>query len=844
MMKGSALLFSTAWRDSRKDRSRLFLFMSSIILGVAALVAINSFNDNLTREIEMEARTLLGADLSVSGNRTAPDSLLEKLDSVAVDHAREIELFSMAFLPGNGESQFVRIKGLQGDFPFYGKLKTEPEGEFREFQQRGTALVEEGMMIQNNLQAGDSIKLGQHSFMISGRLQSVLGSISVGSSFAPTVYIPFEYLDRTQLIQPGSLVDYNYYYKLPPEFDADEWKDENRRSYRDNALSITTVEDQKDSLTYAFGSLNQFLNLVAIIALLLACIGVASSIWIYIKNKINSIAIMRCLGMSSRQAFMVYFIQIMTFGILSVVLGVLIGSLLQMALPLVLKDFLPFEVELVWSKGAAAQGFLMGAGVTALFALIPLVSIRKISPLKVLRWTEEEQPIYRDKWVWFLYGLLILFIYGFLWHLTGYWRDALAYSVGLLMAFGVLYGMAKLVTFGVRRFFPRNWSFVWRQGLSNLFRPGNQTLILILSIGLGAAILTTLFVIQGLILNNVAEMGAGNQPNMILFGIETDQVEPLEKITRDFDLPIVEQVPIVTMTLEGWKGRSKKEWFADTTVRVSRWAANREARVSFRKTLPEDEKILTGEYIGEVNPGDSIWISLADNYAENLNLEIGDELLWNVQGAMLTTYVGSIRSINFRKIETRFFILFPEGVLEKAPQFHVLVTKTPDAATTAMYRNEVVRLFPNISLIDLGSILVTVNEVLSKVSYVIRFMAAFSILIGFIVLISSLYLSKFQRINESVLLRTIGALKNQIVRINAIEYALLGALSTASGIVIALICSYLLSRFVFELDFSIFWWPVLAIFIFITTLVILIGMYNSREVFSKSPLEVLRKEVW
>jgi putative ABC transport system permease protein len=307
-------------------------------------------------------------------------------------------------------------------------------------------------------------------------------------------------------------------------------------------------------------------------------------------------------------------------------------------------------------------------------------------------------------------------------------------------------------------------------------------------------------------------------------------------------MPLMQQTPIITMELHGWQGKTKQQWLADTSRTSRRWAINREARVSYSDTISSNDKIVKGKFIGNVNPGDSVFISLADNYARSLNVDIGDEIVWNVQGALITTYVGSLREINFRNMETRFFILFPRGVLENAPQFHVLVTKSPGKEIAAKYRNDVVKKYPNISVIDLGSILVTLNDILSKVSYAVQFMAAFSILIGLIVLISSLFLSKFQRISESVLMRTLGAVKKQIFRINIVEYGLLGALSSATGIGIALLSSFLLVKFVFELNFSFQWLPILIIFLFVSLITILIGLANSREVVNKAPLEILRKE--
>jgi len=837
-----SFLVKTAIRDSRKDVSKLFMFMSSIILGIAALVAINSFNYNLVRDIDAQAATLLGADLAITGNRPIDDKVRPSLDSLDSENAEEMEIFSMSYIPKTDASQFVMIKAMDGKFPFYGKIKTEPEEAYLSYQQDRHALVDHGLMLEHALEVGDSIKLGQSLFKISGRLKSAFGSIAATSSFAPAIYIGKDYLNETELIKPGSMVNYAYYYKLKNADLAEDWKDKNREAFRNESLRIETVEGQKENLDEAFSSLNNFLNLIALVSLLLGCIGVASSVLIYIKNKVPSIAVFRCLGMSSGQALSIYLIQILGLGILSVIIGAAIGSALQIYLPIALKDFLPYEVVMNISWKAIIEGFVVGLVMTMLFALAPLVGIRRISPLRTLR-TSDDSTGTRDWLKIGIYGLIIVGIFLFLLKLTSKLQSAAMFTIGLILAFGLLYLVSLLIMWAVKRFFPSGWSFVFRQGLANLFRPNNQTQTLLVSIGLGTAILTTLFIIQGLILQNVGSMDAGSQPNMVLYGIERQQAEGLSEITEKYDMPVLQQAPIVTMRLAGWKGKSKETWLADTTRTASRWAINREARVSYRDYLESDEELLRGEFVGEVNPGDSVFISLDEGYAESLDVDLGDELVWNVQGTMIKTFVSSIRDIEFRSMRTRFFILFPKGVLEDAPQFLVFITKSPNTEVTAKYRSEVVKAFPNVSVVDLGMILSTLNDILTKVSYIIKFMAGFSILTGLIVLISSLLLSKFQRIKESVLLRTIGASRLQILKINATEYALLGSLAALTGIVISIIASYFLATRQFELDYSLNWFPIIFIFLFVTTLTIIIGLLNSREVLQKSPLEVLRKEM-
>jgi putative ABC transport system permease protein len=255
----------------------------------------------------------------------------------------------------------------------------------------------------------------------------------------------------------------------------------------------------------------------------------------------------------------------------------------------------------------------------------------------------------------------------------------------------------------------------------------------------------------------------------------------------------------------------------------------------------ETETIQSGEFLNKSKGNDgTIYISLAERPANALKAKVGTRLLFNVQGVMMETVVSDIRLVNFNRIQTNFFVVFPKGILEKAPQFHVIVTRTKDAAQSATFQQMLVAAFSNVSVVDLTQILKTVDSVLGKVSFVIRFMAMFSILTGLLVLISSVALSKYQRVQESVLLRTIGASRRQILSINAIEYIMLGAMAVFTGIVFSFGGTWLLARFVFHIPFIVSWLPSLYIFLGITTLTLIIGLFNSREVLSKPPLEVLR----
>lgn len=329
---------------------------------------------------------------------------------------------------------------------------------------------------------------------------------------------------------------------------------------------------------------------------------------------------------------------------------------------------------------------------------------------------------------------------------------------------------------------------------------------------------------------------------MLLFDIQTYQKDKIAELTKEAGLPLLQQVPVVTMRLQSLNDSTLSMVLADSTAKMRSSTFNREWRVSYRDSLIESEKLIEGELRPYKNEGDSIFVTIDKDYGRG-NFKIGDKLVWNVQGVPITTYVGGFREIDWGRVQTNFLVLFPEGVLERAPQFHVLITRVSSTEQGAIFQRDIVKNYPNVSVIDIGLILNTVDEILGKISFVIRFMALFSIITGLLVLIGSVILSKFQRIRESIILRTLGGSRKQILTINSLEYFILGSLASLSGIILALAGSWALAFYTFETPFVPNLLPMILIYMSITGLTVLIGLLNSRGVLSKSPLEVLRSEI-
>ncbi|WP_205512359.1 ABC transporter permease [Longitalea arenae] len=836
-------LLKMAWRDSRRNRSRLFLFISSIVLGIAALVAIFSLGDNVRSDIDSQAKTLVGADLVVESNKRVSSRIRPLLDSLGDQRSVERTFASMIYFTKNDGTRLVQVRALEGDYPYYGSIETTPVRAARSFRKARQALVDKTLMLQYNAQVGDSIQIGDVSFAIAGVITKAPGRTGLSTTVAPPVYIPLKYLDSTGLIQKGSRIATTYYYKYAnPDAIASVISDIEPRLEKEG-LDYDTVEERKRNTGRAFEDFNQFLTLISFIALLLGCIGVASAIHIYMREKIASIAILRCLGVNSSQAFLIYLIQIVTIGLIGSLLGALLGIAIQQQLPAVLKDFLPVQVTTTISWKAIGQGIISGVVISLLFALLPLVNVRNISPLYTLRLSVENIR-FRDPLKWLVYAAILFFVAGFTWWQIHNWRQAIIFTGSILVAFLLLSLVALTLRWLVRRFFPASWNYLWRQGFANLYRPNNQTLILIVTIGLGAAFIGTLYFIQDILISRVTLSGSGNQPNMVLFDIQNNQKDSVATLAKQYKLPVMQQVPIVTMRVEEINHQTAAQVKEDSGSGYRTEAYEWEFRVTYRDTLTSSEKLTAGKLYGPVTGEDDvIYISMEDRYAKRIHVNVGDHIIFNVQGTLIPTVVGSLRQVDWQRVQTNFRVVFPTGVLEEAPQFHVLVTRVPSPEVSARFQQAIVKKYPNVSVIDLNLILTVLDEVLDKIGFVIRFMAGFSIITGLIVLIASVLISKFQRIQESILLRTLGASRKQILFITALEYFFLGALAAATGISLSMAASWALATYSFKAPFTPHVLPIFVLFAAIALLTVIIGLLNSRSILNKPPLEVLRKEV-
>jgi len=833
-------LFKMAWRDGKAGLSRLLLFMAAIILGIAAVVSIQLFSDNLKENIKNQSKALMGADFIIESKQLPSEKVQGIIDSLNVA-ASEVNFVSMAAFPKNGGTKLVKVRAIEGNFPFYGTLDTEPVSAASKYQETGGALVDATLLLQYDIKPGDSIKLGKVTFPIIGALKSVPGSTAISTSVAPPVLIPYRFIDDTELLQVGSRKEYQYFFKAPPTMDLELLDKTIDPILDDENADIDTHTSTSERLGRRYENVSKFLNLAAFIALLLGCVGIASSVHIYIKEKLKQVAVLKCLGATRKQSFLIYLIQIAGIGLFGGTLGAAIGIGLQYAFPYILQGFLPFDIQISITAQPLIMGITLGILMSVLFALLPLLGTWYVSPLEVLRGTDENLVKPRKARLLTLAAIL-LFIYLFSFWLLKNALFGLVFTVGILVTFAIMAGISSLFMSAIKKYFPSNWGFTERQSLLNLFRPNNQTMVLILAIGLGTFLISTLYFTKDILLAKTAVENNSESANIILMDVQSQQKDAVINTVLPKGLKVIDNIPIITMRMHRINQELVSDLRKDTTSTMNRWILNHEFRVTYRDSLLDSEELLEGTWVKEVHQGEPILISIADNIARDTGLKIGDPLVFNVQGVLMETIIGSIRKVDWGRMQLNFSVVFPIGVLEKAPQFNVLTTHVSNESVSASLQRDLVQKFPNITVLDLRQVYSLIQDILDKISWIINFMAFFSILTGIIVLIGSVRNSKYQRIKESVLLRTLGAKSKQILKITALEYVYLGVIGSLVGILLSLISSQLLATLLFKEPFLPSAIPFLVFLPGITVLVLLVGLFNIRSVLNSPPLEVLRKE--
>ena len=864
-MRTSQLL-ALAWRESRTARRRLLLYMSSISLGVGALVAIDSFASNTQRSVREQARALLGGDIALSSRTSYTEPVLAALDSLRTEGVGVTDVTSfasMALAPRSGLTRLVQIQAVTPGYPFYGEIITKPAGAWAHLQDGRVALVDPSLLIALNARIGDTLALGFARFTIAGTLVSVPGDVGVSTTIGPRIYIPARYVGETSLLLFGSRSDHKTLLKLPPALPPSKFIFRFKERLEKDQVRYRTAAETEFNLTQAIDQLRDFLSIIGLVALLLGGIGVASGVNAFVMRKIDTVAILRCLGATSAQVLTIYLVQAVVMGFLGAAFGALLGIGLQLGLPHVLADFLPVDVTVSIEPKALLTGLFVGVWVALIFALKPLIALRNVSPLQTLR-RESDAAALRGATVDPL-RVLVALVIALSVATLGIARaetpqQGLGFAAAIAGAVALLYGAAALLSGAARRLVRPSWPFVLRQGVASLYRPGNQTRAVVLALGFGVFLMSTVYQVQDNLLRTVAVKLDASKANVLFFDVQDDQGAPLDSMIRASGYTIAQRTPMVPMKIVAINSLVGEQLLTgDTTAQPGatetgrgergrggrgreRWVLRREFRSTYRDSLMPSEKLTAGRFHMGGSRADQLpEVSLDAEIAKSLRVGIRDTITWDVQGVRVTTRVTSLREVNWSRFEPNFFAVFERRALAKAPKQFVILADVRGEGAVARLQRDVVTRFPNVASLDLTLVQQTIGRVLDKVTTAIRFMAGLSLALGIPVLFSAVSATRRERLREGVLLKVLGATRRQVGRVMLAEYMLLGSLGSLAGVMLSVGGAWGLMHFIFKQPFVPALIPASLVALLMIAIAVSIGMLTGREVFRETPMAALRE---
>lgn len=832
-----------AIREARASARRLGIYMVTITLGVAALVAINGYRENAQRSVREEARNLLGADVKLSAGRPLGEpvrALLDSAGAAGIPVADVVGTVTVA-LAGNGNTRLVQLRAVTGGYPFYGAVETEPAGLWDALGDAGIAIVEPAVLIALGIEPGDSIRIGTLWLPVAGVAPALPPEMSFRAAIGPRVFIAGADLAGTGLIGFGSLVRHEAYLALPGADGAGRFVEEHRQFLRVNEVAVETADGEAADIARGLEWLGRFLGLVGLMALLLGGLGVGSAIHVFIAGRRSTVAVLRCIGATQRTTFAAYLFQAALLGLAGAMLGAVIGVAVQALLPLLLDAALPFRTTFRFEPGPVIAGIATGAWVAVMFALLPLLEIRRIPPLAALRVEVEPPAAGRDPartaaFTALLGSIVLLSI----WQAPSI-REGLAFAAAIAGALAVLWVAARMAIAIARRSLPRRAAFTLRQGVAGLFRPHNQTVAVTVALGFGMFLVAAIWTVQHNLLGMLRPGEPGKQPNLVAFDIQPDQVEGVRTILQSHGATAGDAVPIVTARIAAINGITTRA-LLDRSDGPEPWTLRREYRNTWRDTLTDAETLVAGEWWADTRPPGALpRISVEQDLAGDLDVTVGDTIVWDVQGIEIATEVASLRAVDWARYDTNFFVVFEGGVLDAAPHAWVMLAHLDDAGARARAQRDIVLASPNVSIVDVATVQETITRIVDRTALVIRFMALFSVVAGIIVLGGAISASRFQRVRESVLLRTLGATRRQIRHILLTEYATLGLLAGIVGTLLGGVAGALLVTRVFDLSLSVPFSRLALAVIAVAVLAAVIGVINGGEATRRTPLAALRE---
>jgi putative ABC transport system permease protein len=849
-----------AWRDLRSAPGKFGFVVLSVAVGVAALVGVRGLSDSFRRTLSAEARSLMAGDLSArifhqpTAEETGKVVALLKQDGPGMRSTWVTETVSMASVPQDPVPLLVSLKAVDpGEYPYYGSVELEPALSLEQALEGDSAVVAEEFLIRLNARVGETLRLGGRSFRIAAVLRQEPDRITAGAGIGPRVMISQAALERTGLLEPGSRASWRLLVKLPQALPRGLSADRETaavRSRLEAALPDAQVTDFREgnpALSRGLDNATAILSLICLVAMVLGAIGVAMAMHAHLEQRMDMLAILKAMGAGSADLLRIFLLQTLGLGLAGALLGVAAGVGVMAALPAAFGTLLPVHAVLEFPWQSALAGLGTGLLTTLLFCLPPLLEVRGVRPVLVLRRLVEQAPQGLGGWFarWWARRLqlgisaaVVAALGAIAWALSDSAKVGAWFAFLFAMALLVLLAMAAVALRTVRFLLDRvrlQLPSSLRHGLANLYRPGNQSAAVLAALGTGVMLILAVYLTQAGLLRDLRETASPRLPNLFLVDVRSDEVAGVQAFFER--QPGVSQalklMPVVAGRFISIDGQPVEQMNDRHFPRHML----QNAELSWADSPPEGDKVIAGAWWTD---GNAVGLAIEEGVARRLHLGPGSSMELETGGTERTLKVAAVYRADGQHLGARMAFLLPSGLLKDQPAAWYGGAHIDPGQVGAMER-AFFAAYPTVTVINVADVLVRIESVVDQITFVVRLLAGFSILAGLMILASSIAGTRFRRIQEAVVLKTLGATRMRIVRIFSVEFSVLGLLAGAVGVVFAnLLTRVLLHRL--DVGFHIEWGATLAALAGTAVLATATGWIASYRILGLRPLEVLREE--
>ncbi|MEE8469278.1 MAG: FtsX-like permease family protein [Planctomycetota bacterium] len=800
-------LFVAIRREARGARGRMLFFVACLSIGTAAVTGVAALVDAVDAGIRGRSRELLAADLRVRSRRPLPAELDAVLEEVAPGYERAdvLELPTMVTttrVDGAGEdgkSRLVELKAVSGAYPFYGRLVTDPPGLLPSELGADEILADPDLLADMRIGRGAALSIGGQEFTVVGVALDEPDRLEFTLTFGPRVFLSAAGLERSGLLGFGSRVRHAALLRAPPGTSEAELQ-EHRDALREKLpgaefLSIRVHSEAQRGVQRSMVRLERYLGLVALLSLVLGGVGVAQIVRGWLAGRIESVAVLRCLGWRPREVLWLY----MSFATLLALVGSSLGGALGAGLPLLARtlapDLVPPEIPLGIPWAALIRGSVLGSGLALLFCLPPLTAVWKVSPARVLRAEAAPLPVPAGVRRGALIALF-LGLYCAAWIQSREWNLALGFTAGLYALGGALLLGARVVVAAAGRLPRSGLSPYLKHGLAALARPNAGTTGAIVALGVGVMVVVGMALVEGRLTDELRDMLPEDAPSLFLVDVQFDQWDDVRAALLEHGAEHVDSVPVIMARLSAVDGVPVEELLREPDGRRSRWVLRREQRLTWLEELPPDNEITAGELWSDADLAE---VSVEEGFARDLGVGLGDTLEFDVQGVKFELSVTSLRSVEWESFAINFFVVVEPGVLDDAPGFRVASARV-EAASEQPLQDRIARDHPNVTLLRVRRILEKISGVLKRLATAVRMLGGLTIATGVVIMAGAVSATSLRRGREAAVLKTLGVTRRGVAGLFLTEYALTGLVAGVIGGAGALVLAWVFLEQVLEIS--------------------------------------------